>query len=169
MKPEFGVTESDFNTSYAPLCVLGQVIWESNQLSALREFSLSGMKTCEHTPGEKLMDALLLILSGYPSLYLLNSKLRPDPMLAQTWHRGQFADQSVVSRTLDAFTLDELQELGRVSHSFWQMHSQLSNHDWRQRLMLDLDLTPLRASRHAEASTKGYFDKKTPRVGNWPA
>jgi hypothetical protein len=37
----------------------------------------------------------------------------------------------------------------------------LVSHDWRKRIVLDLDLTPLQASRHAQASTKGYLGKKT--------
>jgi hypothetical protein len=43
----------------------------------------------------------------------------------------------------------------------------LANHDWRRRLILDLDLTPLRISPQAEDSTKGYLGKKTSQVGNW--
>jgi hypothetical protein len=113
------------------------------------------------------LDAFLVILVGYPSLYLLNTALRPDPMLAQAWHRPSLADQSSVSRTLDAFTPDALTALRAVSADFWQTHSQLAQHDWRQRLFIDLDLTPLRASAQAEDSTKGYVGKKTPPGGNW--
>ena len=49
---------------------------------------------CVHTPGEKLLDAFLVILAGYPSLYLLNTALRPVLLLAQAWHRTALADQS---------------------------------------------------------------------------
>jgi hypothetical protein len=161
MKPKFGLTKEDFNTSFAPLCVLGQALWERGELDKLRNFSLIAMKTQDHTPGEKLLDAFLVILAGYPSLYLLNTKLRPDPMLAEAWHRGQFADQSMVSRTLDAITGEALNDLRAISWDFWQSHSQLSSHDWRKRVLLDLDLTPLRASKRSEDSTKGYIGKKT--------
>ncbi len=119
------------------------------------------MKTREHTPGEKLQDAWLLILAGYPSLYLLNSTLRSDPLLARAWGREQFTEQSTISRTLDAFGAKTLCALRSVSWDFWQAHSQLPTHDWRRRVWLDLDLTPLRASARAEASTKGYLGKKT--------
>ena len=166
MKTEFGLTDQHFNTSFAPLCVLGQALWERGELDTLRTFDLIAMKTQDHTPGEKLLDAFLVILAGYPSLYLLNEKLRPDPLLAQAWHRRQFADQSMVSRTLDIVTGEALLGLRAVSWEFWKSHSQLMNHDWRKRLLLDLDLTPLRASRRAEASTKGYLGKKTPPVVN---
>ncbi len=161
MKPKFELTDEYFNTSYAPLCVLGHALWERGELDKLRNFAAIPMKKRDHTPGEKLLDALLVILAGYPSLYLLNSKLSPDPLLAQAWHRTKFADQSVVSRTLDAFTLEGLDALRDISWNFWRTHTQLANHDWRKRIVLDLDLSPLLASRQAEDSTKGYLGKKT--------
>lgn len=167
MKPAFGLTEECFNTSYAPLCVLGQALWERGDLDFLRDFDAISMKACDHRLGEKLLDAFLLILAGYPSLYLLNTKLRPDPMLAQAWHRSTFADQSMVSRTLDAFTPDGLAGLHAANYGYWRTHSQLATHDWRKPLVLDLDLTPLPASKHAEASTKGYLGKKTRPGANW--
>lgn len=161
MKPEFGLVKSGFNTSYAPLCVLGQAIKEREQLKALEQCELNRIKTCEHSPGDKLMDAFLVILSGCPSLYMLNTKLQPDPMLAKAWQRERFADQSVVSRMLDACGDEELEILRKISCNFWQQHTQLTNHDWRKRLIVDLDLTALKASRNAEDSTTGYVGKKT--------
>jgi hypothetical protein len=169
MKPAFGLTEEHFNTSYAPLCALGQALWERNDLDLLRNFDAISMKTCDHRPGEKLLDAFLVILAGYPSLHLLNTKLRPDPVLAQAWHRTAFADQSMVSRTLDAFTPAALTALQATNYAYWHEHSQLATHDWRQPLVLDLDLTPLPVSKRAEASTKGYLGKKTQLGGNWIA
>jgi len=169
MKPTFDLTETYFNSSYASLCVLGQALWERNELDSLRNFDAISMKTCDHTPGEKLLDALLVILAGYPSLYMLNTKLRPDPVLASAWHRRAFADQSVVSRTLDAFSDDSLAQLRAVSYGYWSEHTRLTNHDWRKPLIVDLDLTPLAASKHAEGSAKGYLGKKTRLDANWHA
>jgi hypothetical protein len=167
MPPQFDLTDQPFNTSFAPLCALGHALWERGELDSLRTFGAIPEKSCVHTPGAKLLDAFLVILAGYPSLYLLNTALRPDPLLAQAWHRTALADQSFVSRTLDACTPDNLTALRTISTNFWRRHSQLTQHDWRQRLILDLDLTPLRASAQAEASTKGYVGKKTPPVANW--
>jgi len=167
MPPKFDLTEQPFNTSFAPLCALGNALWERQELAGLRNFDAIPAKSCIHTPGEKLLDAFLVILAGYPSLYLLNTTLRPDPMLAQAWHRVSLAEQSSVSRTLDAFTPDALTALRTVSTDFWHAHSQLAQHDWRQRLFIDLDLSPLQASAQAEDSTKGYVGKKMPLGGNW--
>lgn len=161
MKPSFDLTKQEFNTSFAPLCAVGQALWERGDLDVIRQFNAIEMKTREHTPGEKLLDAFLVILAGFPSLALLNTKLRPDPMLAQCWHRGILADQSMVSRTLDALDSESLAVLQAGSYGYWLEHTQLTTHDWRKPLFFDLDLTPLQASKHAEGSTKGYLGKKT--------
>lgn len=168
MKPTFDLIEDGFNTSFAPLCVVGHALWEQNDLALLREFNAIGMKTREHTVGDKLLDAFLVILAGLPSLSMLNTKLRSDPMLAPSWHREHFADQSMVSRTLDAVTAESLAVLQAASYAYWVEHTQLTHHDWRTPLMLDLDLTPLAASKNAEASTKGYVGKKMKQVARLP-
>jgi hypothetical protein len=161
MKPKFGLVKQPFNTCYAPLCVLGYVLRERGELDALRNLDVIPLKTCRYTPGEKLLTAFLLILAGYPSLYLLNTTLRPDPVLAQAWGQEQLPEQSIISRTLDACNEIALAELRSISWQFWHRHSRLPEHDWRKRLILDLDLTPLPASPRAEASTRGYMGKKT--------
>lgn len=162
MKPKFEVTKESFNTSYAPLCVVGHVLWEQKVLEKLRTTELISQKSHEHSPGEKLMDAFLLILAGYPSLYLINSTLRSDPMIAQSWHRcPSLAEQSGISRTLDKCRKQELVGLRELSYQFWLNHTQLRHHDWRKRITLDLDLTPLLASKHSEDSSKGHMGKKT--------
>lgn len=167
MKPQFDVTDEPFNTQFAPLCVVGQAMHERQTLDGVVKSALISQKNSEHGVGDKLKDAILLILAGYPSLYLLNQHLRPDRVLAQAWQRRCLAEQSTISRTLDAFDEDALVGLRQQSFAFWQAHTQLRTHDWRKLLTLDLDLTPLLASSSAEASTKGYLGEKTQRVGSW--
>ena len=67
MKPVFDLTDKPFNTSFAPLCVLGHAPWERGELDILRNFCAIPVKSCDHTPGEKLLDAFLVILAGYPT------------------------------------------------------------------------------------------------------
>ena len=166
MRPQFDLTDKYFNTSYAPLCVVGYVLREQGTLGSLLSFDLISQKKREHTPGEKLMDAFLLIMAGYPSLYLLKQHLRPDLVLAQAWGRQQLAEQSNISGVLDTFDEIALDQLRTISWNFWSIHSRLPSHDWRKKLVVDLDLTPLLASPRAQASTKGYLGKKMSRVAS---
>lgn len=169
MKPHFDLTDEHINTCHAPLCVVSYALRGGKTLDGLLGSELISMQSRKHGVGEKLIDAFLVIVAGLPSLYLLNQHLRPDRMLAASWGREQLAEQSSVSRVLDAFDPAGLGRLRQLAWGFWQAHSQLPAHDWRQPLVLDLDLTPLRASRHAEGSTKGYLGKKMRRVVNWLA
>ena len=164
MKPHFDLTDKYFNTCYAPLCVVGHVLRDQGTLGSLVNLDVISQKKRDHTSGQKLMDAFLLIMAGYPSLYLLNQHLRPDRVLAQAWGRQQLAEQSNISRVLDRFDEVALVALRTISWNFWSAHSRLSSHDWRKKLVVDLDLTPLLASSRAEASTKGYLGKKMSRV-----
>lgn len=166
MKPEFGFTEKHFNTQYAPLCVVGHQLRAYHIVDPLLNFDQIKQKNRTHTPGEKLIDAFLLILAGYPSLSLLNQHLRPDPLLAQAWQRQQLAEQSTIARTLDSFEEHSLLALRTISWQFWQQHTRLRCHDWRSPILFDLDLSPLLASAQAEASTTGYLGEKTKPVVN---
>ena len=160
MNPQFDLTDKYFNTCYAPLCVVGHRLREQGHLEPLLNLEVISQKKRDHTPGEKLMDAFLLIMAGYPSLYLLNQHLRPDLVLAQAWGRHKLAEQSNISRLLDCFDEAALVELRAIAWDFWSVHSRLPSHDWRKKLIVDLDLTPLLASPRAEASSKGYLGKK---------
>lgn len=50
MKPKIELINKHFNTSYAPLCVLGHVLWERGTLEILRNFAAIPMKKRDHTP-----------------------------------------------------------------------------------------------------------------------
>ena len=62
MKPKFALTDEYFNTSYAPLCVLGHVLWEHGELDMLRNFAAIPMKKIIIPPAKpKIIRFFLLI------------------------------------------------------------------------------------------------------------
>lgn len=165
--PRFELTKERVNTGYAPLCVLGEATYKRQILHKLREFDLIKMKQHNHAPGEKLLDAFLLILSGYQSLNQINTTLRTEPKVAESWYRtAGIAEQSNISRTLDACDEKAVKGLKKISQAFWEKHSQVKGHDWRRSLVVDLDLTPLPISAKAQGSKKGIFAKKTKQAGS---
>jgi hypothetical protein len=119
-----------------------------------------GMKTVEYTPVSKLRQVCLSILAGCEYLAEVNTCLRPDSTLAQVWGLERFAEQSILSRTLDALTLTQIGQLRAAVTSIWRQHSQALGHDWRGFLWLDFDLSGLPCGAQAQASTKGYFSGK---------
>jgi len=168
MSLEFGLTHELINTQFAPLAGLGYAYQQQGTLKKLKSVQLR-LKEVHHSPQDKLAEVLVSILAGCRHLAEINTVLRPDIQLAQSWGQSQFAEQSVVSRSLDGLTQMNLAELRAATTAIWREHSRVWQHDWRGWLWFDLDLTGLLASPNAEGSEKGYFSgKKTPRVGNWP-
>lgn len=148
-------------TSFAPLGVLGYCLTRTRFLEPVwAELELS-LKTVDHSPQAKLQDILVSILSGCRAIVQVNTRLRPDLALARAWGRDRFAEQSTLNRTLDAFTTIEVLQLRHGSEALFRRESQVLRHDFEQDwLWLDIDLTPLPISKHAEGSTKGKFGKK---------
>jgi hypothetical protein len=114
------------------------------------------MKTYDHTAHEKLQDVLVAIMAGCRSLAQVNTRLRPEIALARAWHRSAFAEQSNLSRTLDALSADHIDQMRAGNLGLLQRHSQLRTHNWEQRLIMDVDPTSLLTSKRAEGSRKGW-------------
>jgi hypothetical protein len=121
------------------------------------------MKTRIHTPTDKLQDILVAILAGCQTLAQVNTRLRPEEVLAQAWHRETFAEQSTVSRLLDILEPGHIEQLRSVNLALLKQHSQLHQHDWNKRLIMDIDPTSLLASKRAEGSRKGWVSGKRNR------
>ena len=159
MNLEFGLTDEDSNTQYAPLAALSALYHRKQTLAALEKVDLK-MKTRDFSPVSKLKQVLVSILAGCETLTAFNSQLDGEISLAALWGWPQFADQSTLSRTLDALTLTNIAQLRTATTSIWHSISRTRQHDWRSFLLLDFDLSGLPCSPRAEASQKGYFSGK---------
>lgn len=150
------LTEMREETGYAPLGVLGYCLTRTDFLSPVWTSLALGLKTVDHSPQAKLLDLLVSILAGCRGIAQVNTRLRPDKVLARAWGREQFAEQSTLTRTLDAFDTAAVGQLRQGSEALFRRESLSLRHDFEQAwLWLDIDLSPLPISRHAESSTKG--------------
>jgi hypothetical protein len=167
MTIELGLTDEFVNTKYAPLAALA-VRYQHNQTLEPLEGVRIQTKCRDFTPADKLKQILVSILAGCVTLSEVNTKLRSEPRLARAWQWERFADQSGLSRTLDALTLKQIVELRDAETLIWRAHSQTVDHDWRAYLWIEFDLSGLPCSKQAEESQKGYFSgKKTPLAVSW--
>lgn len=166
MTIEIGLTKELTNTQYAPLAVICAHYQQHQTLDLLQEVQIP-MRERDFSPGDKLIQVLLSILAGCESLSQVNTRLKSEIGLATIWDWLGWADQSTLSRTLDALTLMNLDELRQSISTIWQADSQVKAHDWRAFLWLDFDLSGLPCGPQAQASQKGYFsDKKTRPVAS---
>lgn len=159
MFPKFGLTEDSFNTQYAPLAAILHHYQQQQLLKPLDQMHID-MKKRDFTPVDKLSQVLVSILAGCETLSEVNPRLKAEGLLAKMCDWPRFADQSLLSRTLDALTLKHLKQFRGAVTAIWASHSLAMKHDWRSYLSLDFDLSGLPCSARAEASHKGYFSKK---------
>jgi hypothetical protein len=159
MKIEFGLTDGPFNTQFAPLAALLAHYQQKQVLAPLENVAMQ-MKTRDFSPVSKLKQVLVSILVGCETLTAFNSELDGEINLAAIWGWERFADQSTLSRTLDALTLMNIDQLRTATTAIWRSISLTQQRDWRGFLLLDFDLSGLPCSPRAEASQKGYFSGK---------
>ncbi|RLF37835.1 MAG: hypothetical protein DRN21_05925 [Thermoplasmata archaeon] len=159
MTIEIELTDGLTNTRYAPLAVLLAHYRRDHRLAPLDQVRIP-IKERVFSPADKLIQVFLSVLAGCETLSEVNSKLKPEVGLAAVWGWGRFVDQSTLSRTLDALTLTNIEQLRRSVTTIWLPHSQVRRHDWRGFLWLDFDLSGLPCSPRAEGSQKGYFGGK---------
>jgi hypothetical protein len=159
---------SSANTQHVPVAALGYAFRRAGLLKPLYDVVLP-IKTVQHSPGDKLVEALALVLVGGRATAQVDLLLRPNRGLAQAWGQAQFAQQSTLADTLDAFDALSLRSLRAAFETILGQCSWALAHDFRTgALRLDGDLTGLPASRRAEGSTKGYFGgEKTAVVAKW--
>jgi hypothetical protein len=159
MAIEFGLTDGSVNTQYAPLAALSAHYQHSLTLKPLQDVQIP-MKKRDFRPSDKLIQILLSILAGCETLSEVNVRLKSEVGLASVWQWDRFADQSNLSRTLDALTLMNIDQLRGATTHIWANHSLTRQHDWRGYLWLDFDLSGLPCGKRAEKSQKGYFSGK---------
>lgn len=154
-------------TNFVPLGVLGYCLTRTHYFDTIFSEIRLPLKTVTHAPKDKLLDLLVSILAGCRSVVQVNTRIRPDLVLAQAWNRSRFAEQSSLMRTLDIFDAVGLTQLRQGSEALFRRESRTLTHNFeRDWLWLDIDLTPLPISKHAEGSSKGHMGEKTQPVGS---
>jgi len=169
MKPKIHLIPMVGETGFVPLGVLGYCLTRTNFLGPVFSELELQIKKIDHEANDKVLDVLVSILAGCRAIYQVDTRLRPDLALAQAWGRGQFASQSNLARTLAAFDEERVGQLRQGSEALFRRESQTLRHNFGQEwLWLDIDLTPLPASKSAQGSAKGKISgKKSVMVANW--
>jgi hypothetical protein len=162
---ECKLVASKTQTAFGPLCLLGHHLSQEGALEPLSKVKIV-QKSVEHSPTQKLLDALMSILSGCKALYEIDVRVRPDAPLQRAFGRERVADQSTIQRTLNAFTPENVAQLRGAVEAIGRRYSAVFSHDFeREMLVVEVDLTGLRASKNSEDSTKGYFSGERNATG----
>lgn len=108
----------------------------------------------------------MVIMAGGTAMTQIDTLIRPDKALQLAFGRWQCASSSEVQRVLDRCSSETVSQLQTANRHQYHQYGQARDHSFADDLLLlDIDLTGLLASKHAEGSTKGYFAEHRGRHG----
>jgi hypothetical protein len=113
---------SEQQTQHAMLVIWGLYARQLGLVQALEAVKLK-QKTRIHRPQTKVLEFLVAILAGLPHLQDISRSAHPldqDPVTAEAWGQGGWADYSGVSRTLQQLSEAEVDALVSVLEAICQ-------------------------------------------------
>src|SRR5688572_9735413 len=154
------------DSAHASLCLLGRHLRGTGFFRSLEERVPLHQKVRQYTPVQKLEMVFVSLLAGAKAVYHTGTTLRVDPALQAAFGLPGCAEQSVLADTLDAATDGTVAALRQVVEASWSQYSATRQHDLaREILVLDVDLSPLPASKRAEGSERGYRGRGRSKTG----
>lgn len=162
---EFSIDPMRSHTNFGPLAVIGEYLSRIDFFKPFEEHLKIEMKTVRHSPIDKIKDCLVSIIAGCEHISDINTKLKPELSLARVFGRDRFADQSLISETLDRFNEENISQLEEVVADLHERYSIIRDHPKEELLVLDGDMSGLPCSKSCEGSTKGYFSGKKNQRG----
>jgi len=147
-------------TTHVPLCALGEVIKEKEIFSPIHQLVKIPQKSIDYTPTDKLVFATLSITAGGETVYDVNTTLRPNKPLLVAFGYEKCADQSVLQQTINCATEENLSQLEQAINQIFKENNQITLFEEQAFWTIDIDLSPLPASKASLGSKKGYVPKK---------
>ena len=163
-----------FDSVHASLCLLGSYLRWMGFFRPLEEKVKIKQKVLKYSPVQKLEMLFVSLLAGAKAVYHTGTTLRVDRALQAAFGLPGCADQSVIADTLDAATDEDVAATRQAIEASFEKYSQAGRHDFgaldrkanqQDLLILDLDLSPLPASKRSEGSEKGYFGRSRSKTG----
>lgn len=103
MRLQFGTTDALTNTRFAPVAALMAYYDSQKVLEPLQSVTSTAQKG-DFTLAEKLEQVVWSMVTGCEYISEVNTKLRPERMLAQVKRIDQFAEQSTLATALNGLT-----------------------------------------------------------------
>jgi hypothetical protein len=155
-----------YDSGHASLCLLGTDLRQIGFFKPLEQRVKIEQKVLKYTSLQQLEMLFVGLLAGIKAVSHTANTLRIDAALMAAFGLPGCAEQSVIADTLDAATEADVVALQEAVAEIFADYSQAQQHDFGQQfLVLDVDLSPLPASRKAEGSERGYMGRSRSRTG----
>ncbi len=153
-------------SGHASLCVLGVHLRRMDFFRPLEAHVKIGQKVLKYTPVQKLEMFLVGVLAGAKAVSHTATTVRIDPALVSAFGLPGCAEQSSIAETLNAATEQDVADVQEALDELFRSYSQSRQHEFtRDFLVLDVDLSPLPASKYAEGSERGYMGRSRSKTG----
>ncbi len=154
------------DSAHASLCVLGTHLRRINFFGPVERRMHIHQKVLKYTPVQELEMFFVGLLAGAKAVSHTATTVRVDPALIAAFGLPGCAEQSVIAQTLNAATEQDVADLQAALGEIYGCYGQARRHDFKQRLLvLDVDLSPLPASKRAEGSERGYMGRCRSKTG----
>jgi hypothetical protein len=155
-----------YDSGHASLCVLGKYLRQIGFFEPLEKRVHMEQKVLKYTPVQKLEMLLVGMLAGIKAVSHTATTVRVDAALTAAFGLPGCADQSVLADTLDAASEADVADLAAAIAELFAQYSQTRQHAFEQDLLvLDVDLSPLPASKQAQGSERGYLGRSCSKTG----
>jgi hypothetical protein len=155
-----------FDSGHASLCVLGKYLRQIGFFDPVERRVHIEQKVLKYTPIQKLEMLFVGLLAGVKAVSHTATTVRVDVALTAAFGLPGCADQSVLADTLDAAQDADVADLGAALAELFAQYSQARQHAFdKELLVLDVDLSPLPASKHAQGSERGYLGRSRSKTG----
>ncbi len=153
-------------SGHASLCLLGVHLRRMGFFKPLEAHVQIQQKVLKYTPVQKLEMFLVGVLAGAKAVSHTAITVRIDPALITAFGLPGCAEQSSIAETLNAATEQDVADVQEALDELFRSYSQSRQHDFtRDLLVLDVDLSPLPASKSAEGSERGYMGRCRSKTG----
>ena len=154
------------DSAHASLCALGAYLRRVDFFRPLEQRVHLPQKVLKYTPIQKLEMFFVGLLAGAKAVSHTATTVRVDPALIAAFGLPGCAEQSVIAQTLNAATEQDVADLQAALGEIYGCYGQARRHAFkRELLVLDVDLSPLPASKRAEGSERGYMGRCRSKTG----
>lgn len=161
-----GSPQKWYDSGHASLCILGKYLRQIGFFEPLERRVHLKQKVLKYTPVQKLKMLLVGFLAGIKAVSHTATTVRVDRALTAAFGLPDCAEQSVLADTLDAACEADVADLQAGIAELFGQYSQAGQHPFEKDLLvLDIDLSPLPASQHAEGSERGYLGRSRSKTG----
>ncbi len=150
-----------YDSGHASLCVLGKYLRQIGFFEPLEKRVHIEQKVLKYTPVQKLEMLFVGFLAGIKAVSHTATTVRVDRALTTAFGLPDCAEQSVLADTLDAAGEADVADVQAALAELFAQYSQARQHPFEQELLvLDIDLSPLPASKHTEGSERGCLARR---------